>query len=308
MCRVNYAIIIFSLFLFSNCNGQNNTKEISGPYLGQEPPGLTPVIFAPGIVSTGDREFNSIFSPSGNEFYFSKRIDGKYNILWMKQTADGWSEPEVAPFSGEFNDFDAGISQDGNRLFFCSNRPVPASKNSKTGYDIWYVTRTDAGWSSPIHVDGIVNEGEHQIYPTLAKNNTLYFTSRRDGTIGKRDVFKSNSEDGIYLKIENLGNNVNTEFDEGDAFIAPDESYIIVCAMERPDCLGSGDLYISFKDKDGKWTKYKHMGNIVNSSSSDYCPNVSPDGKYLFFTSGRNGSEDIYWVDAKIIESFKQQN
>ena len=123
--------------------------------------------------------------------------------------------------------------------------------------------------------------------------------------IGRRDVYKSVLRNDRYSKIENLGSNVNTRYDEGDAFIAPDESFIIVCGMGRPDCLGSGDLYISFRKEDGGWTMYQHMGKSINSPFSDYCPYVTPDGKYLFFTSRRTGADDIYWVDAKVIEDLK---
>ena len=112
-------------------------------------------------------------------------------------------------------------------------------------------------------------------------------------------------KNGRYDKIENLGPNVNTKYDEGDAFIAPDESYIIVCGMGRPDCIGSGDLYISFREEDGDWIKYKNMGKKINSHFSDYCPYVSPNGKYFFFTSRRTGDDDIYWVDAKVIEELR---
>jgi Tol biopolymer transport system component len=44
----------------------------------------------------------------------------------------------------------------------------------------------------------------------------------------------------------------------------------------------------------------KNMGDQINSSSADYTPMLSPDGKYLFFTSGRSGADDIYWIDAKV--------
>ena len=92
----------------------------------------------------------------------------------------------------------------------------------------------------------------------------------------------------------------------------------------------SGDLFISFKDKNGKWTEPINMGENVNASySGEGCPMVSPDGKYFFFSGGKinykkyidepisysdkmqilsnpgNMSEDIFWIDAKIIENLK---
>jgi Tol biopolymer transport system component len=52
---------------------QDDFPILKGPYLGQKPPGMTPEIFAPGIVSTGLDELNSVFSPDGDEFYFCVR-------------------------------------------------------------------------------------------------------------------------------------------------------------------------------------------------------------------------------------------
>ena len=43
------------------------------------------------------------------------------------------------------------------------------------------------------------------------------------------------------------------------------------------------------------------MGDVLNSPDIDYCPMVSPDGEVLFFSRGN----DIYWVDAQIIEQFR---
>jgi len=80
---------------------------------------------------------------------------------------------------------------------------------------------------------------------------------------------------------------------------------MIVSSSGRPDDLGKGDLYILFKKEDGSWTRLKNMGNIINSPETDYCPMLSPDGKYLFYTSSRKGNMDAFWADAKIIEDLK---
>ena len=65
------------LWLFSVaflcCAAQEEVSRISGPYLGQAPPGRTPELFAPGVVSTGLDELNSVFSPDGRELYFCVR-------------------------------------------------------------------------------------------------------------------------------------------------------------------------------------------------------------------------------------------
>ncbi len=78
------------------------------------------------------------------------------------------------------------------------------------------------------------------------------------------------------------------------------KDYIIYCA-ERPDGYGRGDLFISFKDEKGQWKEAKNMSKIINTPGYEFCPFVSADGKYLFFS--RDG--DIYWVDAKVIDKLR---
>jgi Tol biopolymer transport system component len=282
-----------------------NAVDVKGEYLGQEPPGMTPELFAPGIVSTDNTELNSVFTPDGKEFYFSIRKDDKYTIMFMQQDDGRWSEPKVTTFSTDYSNVDMCVSYDGEMMFYGSNRPLSGQGPAEPGFDIWMVRRTETGWSEPENLGPEVNSGEHQIYPTVTKDGTLYFQSRRDGNVGGSDVYRARLADGKYLKPENVGNAINTEANEGDVLIAPDESFLIVSSRGRSDSLGGSDLYISFRRPDGSWTNAKNMGKVINSDATEYCPMLSPDGRYLFFTSTRTGNGDIYWVDAKIIDTLK---
>jgi hypothetical protein len=91
---------------------------------------------------------------------------------------------------------------------------------------------------------------------------------------------------------------VNTSGFEGDAFIAPDESYLIVSTPP-------GLLFLSVPRPDGTWSRLMSLGDGVNSpgAGEPYCEMLSPDGRYLFFTRGG----DIYWVAASVIEEAKRR-
>jgi hypothetical protein len=86
-----------------------------------------------------------------------------------------------------------------------------------------------------------------------------------------------------------------------------DESYLIVC-QDKTEGHGKYDLYISFRLDDGSWSNPVDMGKEINSSASEFRPYVTPDGKYLFFTSNRIDSDtgNIFWADADVIEKLKQ--
>ena len=97
-----------------------------------------------------------------------------------------------------------------------------------------------------------------------------------------------------------LGEAINTEAYEADVFITPDESYMIFCSI-RENGFGRGDLYISFNAESGQWKPAINMGYPINTPHYEYCPFVTKDGKYLFYTS----QQDIYWVSTEIIEQLK---
>lgn len=217
-----------------------------------------------------------------------------------------WTAPEVASFSRDFSNVDLAISYDGKRVFFGSTRPRPGETEIREGvFDMWFADRTETGWGEEQYLGPVVNSGKSQIYPTVTRDGTLYFQAVREGGYGKADIYRSRLIDGVYQTPENLGPVINSENYEGDVFVADDESYLIVSVYGRTDGFGEGDLYISFRDLAGSWSPLKNMGGAINSDKRDFCPMVSPDGKYFFFSSKRAGEGDIFWVDAKVIDALR---
>lgn len=285
----------------------DNWPDLTGSYLGQNAPGMTAEIFAPGIISTGKSEINSVFSPNGNEFYFTTwtRETGT-KIMVTTQVNGRWTTPEIAAFSNHPSDVDPAFSYDGKRVFFATRRPRPGENlTRKDGFDIWFADRNEADWSEEQYLGSVVNSGISQVYPTVTRDGTLYFQAVREQGYGKADIYRSFLTNGNYQIPENLGPVINSENYEGDVFIAHDESYLIVSIYGRKDGFGEGDLYISFHDIDGSWSALKNMGDAINSDKRDFCPMITPDGKFLFFSSKRIGEGDIFWIDVKVIEALR---
>lgn len=304
-------ILVFTLILFSSSDlsAKEDFPILKGPYLGQKPPGMTPELFAPGIISTEKRELNSVFSPKGDAFFFAIYTPKPVNkcvIMYSKQVNGIWTKPKKAPFSGTYIDVDMAFSLDGNKLYFCSIRPNQSGKVPAPKHDIWFCNRIkNNNWSEPKNLGTLINSIESDVYPSFTQNGRMYFASSRKGGKGSMDIYYSQQINGKFSKPINIGSAINTQYGEGDTFVAPDESYLIVSSWGRPDCIGRKDFYISFRKKDGSWTIAKNMGTPINTKVYEYCPMVSPDGKYLFFSRFFEGTADIYWVDAKIIEKLK---
>lgn len=315
---------------------QADSPRQGGPYLGQTPPGATAELFAPGVVSTGMYTRDVAMTPAGDELYFAVMIGGLSVIVETHLEEGEWTEPEVAPFSGDPRYFDAepAISPDGQRFFFLSTRlpvgeePAEDEIRSWTNEDIWVMDRVEAGWGEPYNLGPPINSGAPEFFPSLTLDGTMYFTRGGDG--GESLIYRSRLVDGRYAEPEKLGVEVNSTTAQYNAFIAPDESYLIVPTGGRDDTLGGTDYYVVFRYEDDSWSEPVNMGPAVNTpGNGEFSPYVSPDGRYLFFMSSRrtvadrlpdamswdylwgihtepgNGSADIYWIDAGFIEDLR---
>ena len=245
-----------------------------------------PTLFAPGVVSTGDYESHPAFTPDGATLYFLKDSPGfHFWTIFVSHFADGrWSEPRLAPFSGQYRDADPFITADGQRFFFISDRPVPGKAHRDL--DIWTMQRDGGGWSAPRHLDAPVNSDGQEWYPTVAADGTLYFGSDRAGGKGHTDIWRARFVGGKYAEPENLGDAINSAREEYEPWIAPDQRYLLFMGDNR-EGRGDSDIFISW-NCNGAWTQAEALGAGVNSTGSEYSPKISPDGRYFFWTSTRS--------------------
>ena len=279
---------------------------LEGPYLGQNPPGMTPEVFAPGIISTDATEGASSFAHDHSFYLFARARSLEDGILITEQRNGSWSKPRLAAFSAGAHDWDFMLAPDGKTVFVASGRPADSQEVTLQYHRIWVSKRVEQGWSTPQLLPPPVNTGQHDSYPSITTDGTLYFFSRRDGGLGLADIYKSTASGGKFTNVKNLGETINTEYHEVDPYIAPDESYLIFCS-DRPGGFGKDDFYITFRRTNGSWTEPHNMGAKFNTAHHEYIPYVTPDGKYFFFTSNVGGDRDIFWVDARVIEEFRPE-
>jgi hypothetical protein len=253
----------------------------------------------------------------------------RWTIFVSRYQDGGWSQPEVAPFSGQFQDADPYITADGKHFYFISDRPVETSGERQSHHDIWVMDKTESGWSAPRHLPAPVNSDTDNFYPIALKNGTLYFGSQRKDSKGLGDIYRAvPQKDGSY-RVENLGPPVNTGAGEYEAFVTEDERMLLLAATKRPDSLGGYDLYESHKQADGKWSEPVNLGPEINSPERELSPKLTPNGKYLIWTSCRlpalaakppkrptdqvlqelrtpgNGIGDIYLIDVSAVPALK---
>ncbi len=280
--------------------------KTKGKYMGQEAPKTKPEMFAPNFISTEEQEFGSVFNREGTEFYFGVDVGERNEIRFSKMEENQWTKPVTVLSDERYSYNDPFLSNDENRLYFISTRALDGKGEIKD-VDIWYVERIDGGWSEPINAGSNINTGEDEYYISFTNDGTMYFASnghsRKDTTRTDHDIYYARIVDNEFQEPVLLDSAVNTTDYEADVFVAPDESYLIFCST-RDGGLGRGDLYVSFKNSDGNWTKAVNMGKGINTKHYEYCPFVTKDGKYLFYTS----NQDIYWVSTEIINEIREKS
>ena len=287
MKRVCMSIILLLsiITMSSNSYSKDEFPVLEGPYLGQKPPGLTPELFAPGIVSTKDLEIEGVFAPSMKEFYYTRQRkdeEPKTHVIQYKKGV--WQEPVEERRSGE-----VFISTDGKTMHLGNK----------------YRERTASGWSEKKSL-GPLFEKFPIMRLTASAAGTYVFDEREEiGTIRYSRLI-----DGKREEPKTFSKEINTGKWTGHPFIAPDESYLI-WDSEREGGYGASDLYISFRQEDGSWGPAINMGEDINTEREDAYGSVTSDGKYFFFHTidlgEGEGIANIFWVDAQVIENLRHK-
>jgi len=284
--------------MMSGCAATDSEKAgfpaLTGDYLGQPLPGDRAELFAPGIVNNGVATRDIAFTPDGNEIYFCQEV-GQYawTAILVTRRVDGvWSEPEVAPFSGnpEWMDLEPAISPDGRRFYFLSTRPLETGGEAGQ-QDIWIMDRTADGWSEPWNPGPPVNTDAPEFFPSPARDGSLYFTRRMaDSRI--HQIWRARPDGDGWAEPELLPAQVNCGSNRFNAMVHPAEAWIIVPAFGPEDNLGGVDYYLSFRNDDDTWREPLNLGPQVNTAAmQEWSAALSPDGRFLFVMSNRTSRE-----------------
>lgn len=286
------SLVLLSVLLINCHNSKDqhvNSKATPSPNLKYSLGDVQP--FAPELVSQFVNVRDFTMTAIEDEAYFTLLSPARELsvILQIEKRDSIWDTPKIASFSGQYTDLEPFLSPDGLELYFASNRPVMKDSTNIKDFDIWYVTRStlDAAWSEPKNLGMPVNSSLDEFFPSVATSGNLYFTTIKTELNAEDDIFMCTWNGTSYEEPKRLGAGVNTKHAEYNAFIAPDESYILFGSWRRPDGFGSGDLYMS-KQVDGIWQNATNLGETINSTAMEYCPYVHEKTGTLFFTSRRS--------------------
>jgi hypothetical protein len=251
-------------------------------YPGGKSPGAIASVFAPGLVSGPAQEYGLSVTAGWSEIYFTRLEGDQAVIMVTTRRGESWSDPVPTSFSGQHIDGHPCLLADGQQLYFISRRPCPGAKQA---LNVWKVDRTGEGWSDPRSLGPpVTNQTVHA--PSVSSSGNIYATG----------LVRLRYSENRYQPPERLSPDIKGSHPA----VAPDDSFIVFGAR-REGGFGSKDLYVTFKQENGTWGPPKNLGEGVNTGSVESSPSLSLDGKFLFFSR----QEDIWWVDARIIQSVR---
>ena len=265
-------------------------------------------LFLEDVTAAFPRVRDMAISPDGQEMMFSvESIRQNMAAIVILSKIDGcWNDPQVAPFSGRNRDIEPHYSQDGETIYFASNRPVSGDTSLVGDYNLLSAKRGEKGWNKETtEVSGLINTSANEYFPSVSSSGNLYFTAAYDSCVGSEDIYVSKWNGSTYEAPICLAG-INSTYYEFNAFVDPDEAYMIYTSYGRPNGFGGGDLYISFSLPGGGWTEGINLGAEINSPSLDFCPFVDAEEGILYFTSDRTDVKD-YYQDPLDINRLKEE-
>ncbi len=292
-------------------------KSNDFPYFDQKPPSNVPELFAPSIVNTNAVELNVVFNASFTEMFFSRIVDGSF-IIHHSELINGTWTP-IKPIQMYPDDItitiacDPTITQDGKTMYFLGVDPKNYSNTLELSAlyrippDVYVSKKVDGKWQQASKVASPVSTKYFESYPIVVGDQSLYFQSNRPGAAGGRDTYRSQ-----YLgngKFETpVGISLNSEKNASSTYINPDEKYLIASSNKG--------FQISFK-KNNKWQEPILIKMPYEKDWVYFCPYVSPDENYFFFSRRYYGSQkkgwagvtkgEVYWMRTDSIFNLKNK-
>lgn len=301
----------YALLLLLHTLVIQSCKNDTTVYFDQTVPTNIPELFAPGVINTDSIELNVVFNSSFTEIFFSRIVEGSFLIYHSELVNGQWTPVESIQMYLDSTAIsvtcDPTITPDGNTMYFLGVDPQNYTSNltREASYrippDIYESKKVNGQWQLASKVEHPVSTKHFESYPVVVNDGSLYFQSDRPGGAGGRDTYRAQYlEDGKFKTP--VGISLNSEANATSSYISPDESYLVASNPKG--------FQVSFKEN-GQWQSPKRVDLHYEKDWIYFCPYMSPDGKYFFFTRRYSGIDkrgwggvtegEVYWVSADVI-------
>ncbi len=236
------------------------------------------------LLFTSKRPYTDMPKIDDSEYFEDIYLSTKKNKVWKAPERLG------KPLNTEYHDAVKGLSNDGSRLIVYKG---------DNGGDLYESKMSGTSWSKPDRYPKQINSDYHEASGSFSYDGkTLYFVSDRPGGFGGHDIYKSTrNEKGKWSEAENLGNVVNSPYDETAVFMHPDGKTLYFSSKGHAT-MGGYDIFKSTFEN-GKWTEPVNIGYPINTPDDDVFFVISASGKHGYYSSikeGGKGGQDLYMI------------
>ena len=255
--------------------------KLSAPYIDPELPGEEPRRFAPGIISQPHHFEHAKLSFTADmttACWADWQRTGTSKVFVMEKRDGLWQAPRTVLLNATM----PFIAPDGKRIFFTAPRVLPDGREAGDS-DIYYIQRTEAGWSDRVNLGPSVNTEIDEIQPSVTRDGTVYFVHRAD-------IYRSKVVDGRYAPKERLPAPINDDTTQAQPFIASDGSFLLFLSLGQGGVRDMNNYYSSEK-ADGTWTEPVNIAKKVKAIG--LFPSLTPDNRFMISFEGG----DLYWFD-----------
>ncbi len=246
-------------------------------------------------INTKSPEYFPYLTPDGSYFLFTRLENNQEDVYYAKKSDTSFIPAQS--FGTNINTYEneaaAVMNVSGNLLFLTECNKLDGFGSC----DIYFSQNSNGNWSKPMGIGKPVNSGAWEAQPSFSSDSkALYFSSNRKGGFGGRDIWVTYLDSAMHFSEPvNLGNKINTPYDDQCPFIFSDNKTLYFTSDGWPG-MGAGDIFMAQLTDTG-WTNPKNLGYPINTESDDNGLTVSYDGKTAYLSSNRSngyGGLDIY--------------
>jgi hypothetical protein len=262
-------------------------------------------------INTDAPEYSPIISLDGQAIYFTSRrlredgsnegiLEPKDNMyledvyVSYRKNREDWQKPELLEFClPERNEATVAVSTD--------ERFIYVYKDDAGNGDIFYSEFEDSRFKKlePIETEGINTDAWEPHLTVSPDGRVKYFSSDREGGFGGRDIYRIvKLPNGKWSKPQNLGDTVNTKYDEDSPFISVDNKTLYF-SHNGGRSMGGFDVFVTILGEENEWSSPINLGYPLNSMGDDIYYTTTADGLTGYLSSYRGGGlgeKDIYEI------------
>lgn len=234
-------------------------------------------------------KFKSLLDPS-DPFVtnVNKRIESCRNAPQLMADEQGLETINLGNIiNSKDANFNAVVSGDGTTLAY--------TRQGNRGYEVYVAKRKGDAWERPRRITDDIRGGFLKTASLSYDGTWLYLV---DDFASTQSIYDTFYDEG-WVRSKRLKKPITSKFNESHAAVSPDGKTLYFTS-DRPGGRGGQDIYKSTQDSRGRWGDPVNLGPRVNTELDEDTPFLTPDGRYLFFSSqGHNsmGGFDIFYVD-----------